>query len=78
LKTASHGEDGKWAYSEIIKLRAENEALRKDAERYRWLREADFETEGIIEIGWGAHEYEHLIREELDATIDNAIKKDGA
>ena len=41
LKTASHGDDGKWAYGEIIKLRqaiesqaaeiAELDALRNDA-----------------------------------------------
>ena len=44
LKTASHGDDGKWAYSEIVKLRselaalkAENESLKRDAERWRTL-----------------------------------------
>ena len=30
LKTSSHGEDGKWAYEEIVKLRAELSALKAD------------------------------------------------
>ena len=30
LKTASHGEDGKWAYGEIVKLRAELAALKTE------------------------------------------------
>ncbi len=29
LKTKSHGEDGIWAYNEIVRLRAEVEQLRK-------------------------------------------------
>jgi hypothetical protein len=55
LRSSSHGEDGKWAYEEIMRLRAavqhekdvdeaykaEADALRKDADRYRWLRVAD-------------------------------------
>ena len=31
LKTSSHGEDGKWAYEEIVKLRAELSALQADS-----------------------------------------------
>ena len=49
LKTASHGDDGKWAYEEIVKLRselaalkAENESLRKDAARLDWVEHQDF------------------------------------
>ena len=32
LKTASHGDDGKWAYSEIVKLRSELAALKAENE----------------------------------------------
>jgi len=56
------------------RLREENEALRKDADRYRWLRENDFETEGILQINWHTRDYEHLIQDDLDAAIDNAMK----
>ena len=31
LKTSSHGDDGKWAYEEIVKLRAELSALKTDS-----------------------------------------------
>ena len=30
LKTASHGDDGKWAYEEIVELRAELAALKAE------------------------------------------------
>jgi len=56
------------------RLREENETLRKDADRYRWLRENDFETEGILQINWHTRDYEHLIQDDLDAAIDAAIK----
>jgi len=52
----------------------QNEALRKDADRYRWLRENDFETEGILQINWHTRDYEHLIQDDLDAAIDAAIQ----
>ena len=33
LKTATHGEDGKWAHGEITRLRAELEAAKADYSR---------------------------------------------
>ena len=33
LKTESHGEDGKWAYEEIVKLRSELSALQGENEK---------------------------------------------
>ena len=38
LKSATHGKDGAWANSEIIRLRKENAALHKDSMRYQWLK----------------------------------------
>ena len=51
--------------AELTKLRAENEALRNDAERYRWLRHGNayFPEAEMIRGG-----------EELDAAIDAAMK----
>ena len=37
LKTASHGEDGKWAYGEIVKLRSELSALKAENEKAKAL-----------------------------------------
>lgn len=37
LKTASHGEDGKWAYGEIIKLRQAIESQAAEIEKYKAL-----------------------------------------
>jgi hypothetical protein len=100
LKCNSHGEDGKWAYDEIVSLRkardqlieqfktvldenktlksalqhevdvaeaykAEADSLRKDAERYRWLRVADQAT---------VLKFSHYAFDALDAAIDTAIR----
>ena len=69
LKTASHGEDGKWAYEEIVKLRAElaalkaeNESLRKDAERYRFIKDTP----------WSKHVAEFICHHQ-NAAWDNVI-----
>lgn len=48
---------------EITRLRAEAEALRADAGRYRWLRKASVE-------GW--HLLGHYTQDALDAAIDAA------
>ena len=48
-------------------LRAENEALRKDAERYRWLRTAD----GVPITNEEARD-----PEKYDAAIDAALAKE--
>ena len=37
LKTASHGDDGKWAYGEIIKLRQAIESQAAEIEKYKAL-----------------------------------------
>ena len=55
--------------------------LRRDAERYRWLRKRGndpllvnqwWDDHKIISLGYG--DYEHLIEDELDAAIDAAMK----
>ncbi|MGI9142244.1 MAG: hypothetical protein ACR2IJ_03535 [Fluviibacter sp.] len=38
LKTDSHGEDGKWAYEEIVQLRARVTELEADAARFEYLQ----------------------------------------
>ena len=56
----------------IKKLKAENDSLRKDAERYRWLRENNWFVSGIVVIrprGRSCHENV----EYLDAAIDAAM-----
>ncbi len=71
------------AAAELRRLAAENAALRKDAERYRWLRInaiGAFRTNG----GKGPVSVYHLtkipaipgIPEETDAAIDAAIQKE--
>lgn len=65
------------AADEIERLRAEVEALREDAERYRWLRQANDGwhwqvskrwRDGMIQIGDPDNRY-------LDAVIDAARRK---
>lgn len=53
--------------SEVKRLRAENAALRKDANRYRWLREHSTQP---MEP-WSTHE----APVSLDTTIDAAMKE---
>lgn len=72
-----HCVDLRQAAAEITRLRAEAEALRKDAERYRWLRDRlfgadwDWNNEGVpvVLFRWpdGAS-----IGADLDAAIDAA------
>jgi len=56
---------------------AENERLREDAARYRWLRHGDNDEEIIVPCTWTTTGY--LPRnEELDAAIDAALTKEAA
>ena len=60
------------AAAELRRLSAENETLRADAERYRWLR--DHGDSGCTQKdGYGG--YELRMGEELDAAIDAARSK---
>lgn len=82
LRKASHGEEGRWAYKEITQLRAEVAKLRKDAERYRYLRHIS-RRECLAKNGpeagcWIDCEDENrtlilLTEEDADAAIDAAI-----
>jgi hypothetical protein len=67
-----------WASAEITRLRAEVEALRADAERYRWLREQHWNDSPMcvvmnpracVKLGSDCPSDERL-----DAAIDAAIK----
>lgn len=62
-------------------LKAENEALRKDAERYRWLRQAsatDGEyTHGVCIDLWENGCGFEVTLEEADAAVDTAMAKGG-
>jgi hypothetical protein len=57
----------------IRRLQAENEALRKDAERYQWLRDNCVDNEPMVE-GYSywvrSVHFEFSSKETLDAAID--------
>ena len=54
----------------------EIEALRKDAERYRWLRDLCGDTSiGVYEHPWDNTMRNWLANDQLDAAIDAAIKE---
>lgn len=58
---------------EIEQLKAENEALRKDAERYRWLQHGH---SGYIEVvEWIGPHATGMNGEDLDALVDGAMAK---
>ncbi|OJT50033.1 hypothetical protein [Pseudomonas moraviensis] len=58
---------------EIEQLSAENEALRKDAERYRWLQHGH---SGYIEVvEWIGPHATGMTGEDLDALVDGAMSK---
>lgn len=70
---------------EMRDLRAERDALKKDAERYRWLRNPDQDVALVIdkvtggvpadEFGCGGYRtYEYRAGEELDTAIDTALQ----
>ena len=57
----------------LDQLKAENEALRKNAERYQWLREA---RSGYIEVvEWIGPHATGMTGEDLDALLDAAMGK---
>lgn len=59
---------------EVIRLKTENEALRKDAERYRWLRDS---SQYDWDVSYGKLELRietpHIDASSLDACIDAAM-----
>lgn len=59
---------------EIDELRAECEALRKDAERYRWIRDSQhyWEDAGIVRLCAGP-DFDRAMDDELDAIIDKEM-----
>jgi len=59
LKTASHGDDGKWAYGEIIKLRQAIESQAAEIEKYKALCDL---LGDALELGWSP-----LPRKDADA-----------
>ena len=58
----------------VEQLERENEALRKDAERYRWLREFGARARIYVPANRGT-EMEIATAEKLDSAIDAAIKE---
>ena len=68
--------------SEVLELIAENEALRADAERYRWLRDPDHCEEDFLDgpadnIVVGSCGGEDILwSEQLDAAVDAAMSKE--
>jgi hypothetical protein len=80
LDVAMHGEDGAAKQASLCdligpakKLRAERDALRKDAERYRWLRERLSHQRCGPNVGWGTDEL--LPGDDPDDAIDSALAK---
>jgi hypothetical protein len=63
-----------WACAAIEQLETENEALRKDAERYRWLRDPQSDVALVIDkrVGPAFWDYEYRAGGELDEAIDAA------
>lgn len=63
------------ALREIEVLEAENEALRKDAERYRWLRDPKNHEQLGVGQWIGDDRFNWLTATEADAAIDAAMKE---
>lgn len=66
------------AAAELRRLAAENDALRKDAERYRWLRDApigDDDQEWISVALFDIGGVSGIDGKELDTAIDAAMKE---
>jgi hypothetical protein len=69
------------AIADFNAMRLEVEALRKDAERYQWLRSRPMSTDEEIYIGVDSSKYTTkwaLSGEEADLAIDAAIKGEQA
>lgn len=64
-------EDFEALAAERDQLKTEVEALRKDAERYRWLRN----EMNDVAITFGVHSWEDLSGEFMDSAIDGAMTK---
>jgi hypothetical protein len=64
-------------HATIRDMAARLEAAERDAARYLWLRDADFTTDGILEIMWDTRDHEHLTGAALDAAIDAAMQETG-
>lgn len=69
-----------YAIAAIQRLEAENEALRKDAERYRWLR-GDCGPHSVrwprFEVKyWTGRWWDDLRLAQMDAAIDDAMTKE--
>jgi len=64
--------------AEIDQLKAENEALRKDAERYRWLKSRPFRcpTSGPDLAVWDDHCGDAVRGNEADRAIDAAMAEE--
>lgn len=65
------------ALEELSTLQAENERLREDAERYRFLKTVDPDAEMPTvfvhrQDSWGNWRYHHMDAIQLDAAIDSA------
>lgn len=65
----------------IDQFKAENEALRRDAERYRWLRKTEsweehYNRDGRLWIVSGREGVDNQTGEELDDSIDAAMAKE--
>jgi hypothetical protein len=64
------------ADARLAELERENEALRKDAERYRWLRSRDLDTIDKGGVFAGMTPRNIVLNEEhLDTAIDAALKE---
>ena len=57
-------------------LLAERDALAKDAERYRWLRNPDQDVALVLDKMVSSGVYEYRAGDELDAAIDAAMQGD--
>lgn len=66
------------AQAEIERLTAENERLREDAERYRWLREHHRSDGGMGRLVWYLPATSSLSGRGLDTAIDTALKAQAA
>lgn len=66
------------AVREIERMRTENERLREDAERYRWLRDPCSGAERVIFYCRGDYGRGLMSGAMLDAAIDDAMGKEAS
>lgn len=72
-RTDTGGTDKMVSLSDYEALKAECERMRQDAERYRWLRDANINTLPYDDHGIGP---EFPCGDDLDAAIDAAMEKE--